>query len=61
MVVITLLIITVLLAMVICFRNVLNCNSGFEASVSFVAFVALMLWLPILVKIFNALGAQTYG
>lgn len=61
MVTITLLTLTLILAMVICFRNVLNCHNAFEAGVSFVTFIILAIWLPALVKVFNALGAQTYG
>lgn len=61
MVTITLLILTVLLAMVICFRNALNCESNFEAGVSLLTFTALMAWLPILVEIFNVLGEQIHG
>jgi len=61
MVTIALLILSIILAMVICFRNVLNCANGFEAGVSFVTFVVLAIWVPTLVQVFNVLGAQTHG
>ena len=61
MVTITLLILTVAFAMVICFRNVLNCDNHFEGMISFATFLVLGIWLPVLVQLFNELGAQTHG
>jgi hypothetical protein len=61
MVIITLLILTVILAMVICFRNVLNCCNNFEAGVSLAAFVVLGGWLPTLIQLFNKMMETIYG
>ena len=61
MVTITLLILTVVIAMVICFRNVLNCCNNFEAGISFTTFVVLGGWLPTLVQIFNKMMETIHG